>query len=98
MINNVNPLAGDAVTLVQKLLKRADLNGDGDVTTHEFTAILNDAIAHAPGVGRDPNASESAAQSYLDKARQIDLSPIDVLPGSTPDIAASIAAYGKSHE
>jgi hypothetical protein len=97
MINSVNALSGDAVSLVQKLLERADLNGDGDVTTKEFSALLNDAIAHPPA-GADAAARASEAQGDLDRARPFDLSPIDVLPGSGKDIVASLAAYVKSHE
>ena len=100
MINTISALSGDAVSLVQQLLKKADLNGDGDVTTKEFSAMLNDAMTHpANGAGGDAAAAQvSDATAIIEKAQQLDFSRIDTLPGSSRNIVASIAAYVKIDE
>ncbi len=101
MINTVNAPSGDAVSLVQKLLKRADLNGDGDVTRNEFNAMLNDAIAH--GAGREDAGGDSAvrpldASALTGHVTPLDFTRIERLPASTTDILTSILGSVKAHE
>jgi hypothetical protein len=99
MINSISALSGDAVSLVQQLLKKADLNGDGSVTTKEFSAMLTDAMTHpATGAVGDAAAQVPDAKAILEKAQQLDFSRIDALPGSSRNIVASIAAYVKFDE
>ena len=101
MINTISALSGDAVSLVQQLLKKADLNGDGDVTKKEFAAMLTDAMTR-PATGAAGDAAVAAhvpdANAIVEKAQQLDFSRIDTLPGSSRNIVASIAAYVKFDE
>jgi hypothetical protein len=91
MANNVNPIntASDGLApLMRQLARRADANGDGQVSTEEFgsflTQILRPASASTTGLTnglvnslRPLSSAAGGHNSYLDRLEGFDLSRLE---------------------
>jgi len=86
MIHNIFPQgASEGISLVQQLLKRADINHDGQVTTAEFNALLNEAIT-APG-------DEGADAVFRDRLNGFDMTRLSQEPANAKEAFATRAQF-----
>ena len=84
MIHNIQG-AGEGISLVQQLLKRADVNHDGQVTTAEFNALLTDAIAAQP--------DEAPDAVFRDRLNGFDMTHLAQKPANPKEAFAARAQF-----
>jgi len=84
MIHNVQG-AGQGISLIQQLLKRADINHDGQVTNAEFNALLTGAIA--------AHDDESTDAVFRDRLNGFDMTRLSQPPANSKEAFAARAQF-----
>lgn len=84
MIHNIQG-TGEGISLVQQLLKRADINHDGQVTTAEFNALLTDKIA-----AQDDEAKDAV---FRDRLNGFDMTRLSNAPVNAKEAFAVRAQF-----
>jgi len=84
MIHNIQG-TGDGISLVQQLLKRADINHDGRITNEEFTSLLFDAIA-----AQDDTSTDAV---FRDRLNGFDMTRLSQTPANAKESFAERAQY-----